>query len=249
MKRNPWLKFYVADWRADPGLRMCSAAARGVWIDLICLMHEAVPYGHLLVHGQPPEVAQLSYLTATPPEHLSECLAELESAGVFSRTREGVIYSRKLTRMASDSAKKRKSGKMGGNPSLLKQTEKDGVVKQHVKEVDKPRIQNPESREKIPKKEFDEFWMAYPRKVGKQAALRAYDRARRSSSAEEILEGTRRYAFAVRGKDPAYVKHPSGWLNDGRWADEAPSGQPGAPAFLSKEDLAERDRIRNGGQS
>jgi len=48
---NPWMKFYPADWRSDPMLRLCSLAARGLWAEMICLMHEAEPYGSLLVNG------------------------------------------------------------------------------------------------------------------------------------------------------------------------------------------------------
>jgi hypothetical protein len=50
---NPWMKFYPADWRSDPMLRLCSLAARGLWAEMICLMHEAEPYGSLLVNGNP----------------------------------------------------------------------------------------------------------------------------------------------------------------------------------------------------
>ncbi len=141
---NPWLKFYVSDWRADPRLKMCSAAARGTWIEMICLMHEASPYGHLLVHGQIPNEAQLASLTGIPAAELSENIAELERMGVCGLTREGVIYSRKLVRMEAKGAKARKSGKKGGNPSLGKQTEK----KESLNPLDKGGVkpQSPESR-------------------------------------------------------------------------------------------------------
>ena len=52
MKR-PWFKFYPSDWRADQALRSCSVAARGLWIECMCIMHEADPYGHLVVNGRP----------------------------------------------------------------------------------------------------------------------------------------------------------------------------------------------------
>lgn len=115
---DPFMKFYTSDWRSDPRLKMCSPAARGMWIEMICLMHEATPYGHLLVHGQTPNEAQLASLTGISTAELPHLVAELERLGVFSRTREGVIYSRKLVRMASKAAIARKNGKKGGNPSL-----------------------------------------------------------------------------------------------------------------------------------
>lgn len=141
---DPWLKFYAADWRSDPRLKMCSAAARGVWIEMICLMHEATPYGHLLIHGQPPNEAQLASLTGIPHAELPDLVAELERMGVFSRTKEGVIYSRKLVRMASRSAVARKNGKKGGNPSLCNGTDIPPQVNPRDKGSHK--TQKPEAR-------------------------------------------------------------------------------------------------------
>lgn len=135
---DPWLKFYPTDWRSDPALRMCSAAARGVWIDLICLMHEATPYGHLLVNGRCPTDAQVAVLTGTPPDQLTQCLRELEDAGVFSRTKDGTIYSRKLTRMAKKAATARNNGRKGGNPTLGKREDNSSSDNLQVKGGVKP---------------------------------------------------------------------------------------------------------------
>ena len=120
---NPWIKFYTGDWRSDPALRMCSMAARGLWIEMICLMHEATPYGHLLVKGHSPTETQLAVLAGAPSDQIAAMLGELEQAGVFSRTRAGVIYSRKMTSMSKKAATARNNGRKGGNPNLSKQTE------------------------------------------------------------------------------------------------------------------------------
>lgn len=120
---NPWFKFYPTDWRADPALRMCSLAARGLWIEMITLMHEAVPYGHLLVSNQPPTDAQLAMLVGTPSDQVTDALGELRTAGVFSSTRKGVIYSRRMVRDGQVRANAIKNGKAGGNPSLRTKTE------------------------------------------------------------------------------------------------------------------------------
>lgn len=97
MKR-PWTKWYWADWRSDPRLRMCGLAARGLWAEMLALMHEAEPYGHLLISGRPPTDTQLAILAGAPESHIPALLVELGSAGVFSKTRSGVIYSRRMTR-------------------------------------------------------------------------------------------------------------------------------------------------------
>lgn len=46
MKR-PAFQFYPADWRNNAKLRRCSEAARGAWIDVLCLMHDSDEYGVL----------------------------------------------------------------------------------------------------------------------------------------------------------------------------------------------------------
>ena len=78
------------DWLADLSLRTCSVAARGFWIDLLCLMRRAD--GYLLVHGKPPSDAQLARMLGQPLEHVQEWLAELGDAGVYSRGDDGVMY-------------------------------------------------------------------------------------------------------------------------------------------------------------
>lgn len=44
MKR-PSFQFYPADWRKDANLRRCSPAARGVWMDVLCVLHDSDTYG------------------------------------------------------------------------------------------------------------------------------------------------------------------------------------------------------------
>src|SRR5215831_10886929 len=104
--RRPWMKFYPADWQADQALRSVSLAARCLWLECMCIMHKADPYGHLVIHGRPVTDAQLAILAGAPPDQVPALMAELETAGVSSRNRAGVIYSRRLTR----DEKRRKDG-------------------------------------------------------------------------------------------------------------------------------------------
>ncbi|MGB4101061.1 MAG: hypothetical protein WBK91_04055 [Alphaproteobacteria bacterium] len=105
-KNMPWIKFYPADWQRDNALRSVSYAARGLWLELMCLMHDSEPYGHLLVNGNIPTDMQIATMTGGLPDQIPSLLDELEKAGIFSRTRPGVIYSRRMTR----DERKRKQG-------------------------------------------------------------------------------------------------------------------------------------------
>lgn len=64
------------------------------------------------------------------------------------------------------------------------------------------------------------FWPAYPRKVSKGQAEKAYRVARKEASLEMIMATVGRYAKERSGKDPKYTKHPSVWLNAKSWMDE-----------------------------
>jgi hypothetical protein len=79
------------------------------------------------------------------------------------------------------------------------------------------RIQNTEI--KTSSNKFDEFWSVYPRKVGKRDAERAYVRALKVASSEEIFEGAKRYA-ADPNRTAEFTPHPATWLNRGSWGDD-----------------------------
>lgn len=95
---RPWMKFYPRDWRGDQALRAVSLAARGLWMDCLCLMHEAEPRGHLLLNGKKVEVDALARMVGASSEEVSALLAELLSAGVFTLARNGVVTSRRMIR-------------------------------------------------------------------------------------------------------------------------------------------------------
>lgn len=72
--------------------------------------------------------------------------------------------------------------------------------------------------------EFErQFWPAYPRRVGKGQALKAFRAARKQNDLETIMAGVRRYAASRQGENPEFTKHASTWLNGQCWLDEADS--------------------------
>ena len=87
-----------------------------------------------------------------------------------------------------------------------------------------------------PPMEFDTFWAQYPRKVGKQTAIKAYAKARKMTTAEQILTGVQLLKRETAGKEPDYIPHPATWLNAGRWDDEPTTkGKLQASSPWSKE--------------
>lgn len=117
---QPYFKFWVSNHQAEPLLKMCSWATRAIWVEMLCLMHGAEPRGHLLVNGKTPTAEKLARLIGATPEEVQDALNELEAEGVFSRTEDGTIYSRRMVRDTETEKKNREYGKRGGNPALTK---------------------------------------------------------------------------------------------------------------------------------
>lgn len=68
--------------------------------------------------------------------------------------------------------------------------------------------------------DFGVFWQRFPLKVGKLAAIKAYIKARRIATAEDILNGIDTYI--ANKPDYADWCQPTTFLNQGRWMDEHP---------------------------
>lgn len=69
---------------------------------------------------------------------------------------------------------------------------------------------------------FPEWYAQFPRKVSRGNAEKAYAKIIKSGEATpaELLAGAMRYAAAVAGTEPRYIKHPASWLNAKGWLDE-----------------------------
>ena len=61
----PALQFYPGDWRKDVGVQSLTYHDRGVWFEILMLMHESEPRGMLLLNGRPVTDEALGRLLAT----------------------------------------------------------------------------------------------------------------------------------------------------------------------------------------
>ena len=74
---------------------------------------------------------------------------------------------------------------------------------------------------------FEDFWSAYPRKIAKKEAMKKFAKAvKDGTDPNTIIAGAKTYAASVVGKEQKYVAHPTTWLNQGRWEDEAEEPAP-----------------------
>lgn len=119
MKR-PSFQFYPGDWLRATDLRSCSVGARGLWIEMICLMHEGNPYGYLKVNQKVIHATNLARIVGATLHEVEGWLHELEASGVCSRDDDGCYLSRRMIRDESLRQVRAAAGKLGGNPKLKK---------------------------------------------------------------------------------------------------------------------------------
>lgn len=121
MAATKWSQFFWSDWLNDEKLRMCSRAAKGLWMDMLCLMAQSDSPGFLAVNGRKIADDELPHMLAGNQAEVAGLLAELERNGVFSRNKAGTIYCRRMCRAANVSAARSKAanerwGRAKGGP-------------------------------------------------------------------------------------------------------------------------------------
>jgi hypothetical protein len=111
-------------------------------------------------------------------------------------------------------------GKPSGNQRSTNvkpnRTEQNGTERNRTGMRDKPQVS------------FDEFWNAYPRKVGKPAASRAYARHHVTPELQKkMLEAIERHKKSKQWmKDGGqFIPYPATWLNQERWNDDIEAGK------------------------
>lgn len=74
--------------------------------------------------------------------------------------------------------------------------------------------------------DFDAFWSEYPRKVGKGAAKKAFEKARKKATLESLVSAVRRQKCGSQWTkdDGRFIPNPATWLNQERWEDEVDGG-------------------------
>lgn len=98
MAKLPWFKFNPSWWMGDAELSKCSSATRGVWIDLLCAMHQSGRSGEL--RGTTDQIARLARCSTA---ELTQALTELQATGtadVTFRNNDVTVINRLMKREA-----------------------------------------------------------------------------------------------------------------------------------------------------
>ena len=107
------------------------------------------------------------------------------------------------------------------NPSVFEETQKSQTKSKTKSKTNSITPIAPKG-EKRSDAEFEIFWNAYPTKVGKQPARKAFNKVK--VPVETLVAAIERQKCSSQwSKDGGqYIPNPATWLNQGRWTDELP---------------------------
>ena len=124
MAKLPAFQFYPGDWMKDPNLKRCSHTAKGVWIDMLCLMFECDERGILASGGDAWTLDEIACAVGGAQDVSLAGIHELLAKGVASRNSVGAIFSRRLVRDEHIRTVRAKAGSKGGSKTSSKKEAK-----------------------------------------------------------------------------------------------------------------------------
>lgn len=128
------------------------------------------------------------------------------------------VFIPKFTELLDEWTARKLGSNSGQTPKKLSHD------KDKDKEKDKEKPPFPPLPKKAPtySQEFVSFWSSYPKKIGKDAAWRAWQsRNGTMPGLPIILEAVQRQAATEQWRRDGgqYIPHPATWINQGRWDD------------------------------
>lgn len=98
-----------------------------------------------------------------------------------------------------------------------------------------------------PASRFDDFWEVCPRKIGKDAAEKAWPKALKEADAEILICAMRGFAQKSAVTEERFIPAPATWLVQKRWLDEEGSGAPLTPDQIAAN-MDRADRLMKRGK-
>ena len=256
MAELPYVRWYMSDWLG--ATRGMKAAEIGIYFTLLALMYER---GDPL----PEDNKRLARQCGCTPKTFSNALEMLIEDGKIDRLDSGLwnkrvqnefIFRAEKSQQNSDAAKKRWGKVNKINDEMMRtQCERnaDGMQARTLSQKPEAKVDTSVSTtgarkhqtaldpSSFPKHGFDEWWNAYPHKIGKGAAEKKWHEVRKAGivSFDDLTAGLERY---VQSKPPERSWcNPATWLHQKRWLDvEGPSVKPNGSGKVGFGETAER---------
>lgn len=127
LRDQPYLPLYIQDFLTDEKLNECSAAATGVYIKIMCLMHKSETYGTILLKQKDKQeedqkknfAIKLARLLPWSVDVVYAAISELVEEKVI-RIEDDVLIQKRMFDDGELSLKRSESGRKGGEETQKK---------------------------------------------------------------------------------------------------------------------------------
>jgi hypothetical protein len=114
---QPAILFYVQDWLCEPTLKVVSMGAKGLWIDVLCLMARSPVKGYLLTPaGEPADIDWIGKQIGRPVPEIAPLWDELLRAQTPRVDSKNRIFSKRMVDDKTLTEKRSEAGRLGGRP-------------------------------------------------------------------------------------------------------------------------------------
>lgn len=114
MSKLPAILFYTGDWLKDVNVQSLDYFDQGVWLKLICYMHQSEIYGKLSINHTPMSEKIISKVLGLSLEIASNTIQNLLENGVMSQDSEGFFICRRMVKAKQLSEVRAEVGALGG---------------------------------------------------------------------------------------------------------------------------------------
>jgi hypothetical protein len=216
-KKLPAFQFYVGDWRKDIGVQGLDFEHRGVWLEVLCLMHESPERGRLVLpSGDPlPDEAIARNLSITEAEWKQK-RSKLLAYGVASQDEDGVLYNRRMVRDEDIRNKRAEAGRKGGKVSKPPSKE-EANGGSSVSASSSPSVK----KRALPdySDDFEAVWKTHPRGSKKKAWPEYRKAVPKRIDHDSLLSALKSYVRSELQDDFKGV-HLERWIRDDRWEEQ-----------------------------
>lgn len=172
----------------------------------------------------------LATITETNVDTVKSAIQIFTELGMMEMLDDGTLYMLEVQKMIGSAVDTTGANRQRRYRERQKQlalempqeTKRYAGVTQDATDSYESKRKSKSKRKEIDTDKFDEFWKAYPKKVGKIAAQRAFEKKCTSDKTfAEIIDGLNKVVeLDWSTRETQYIPNPATWLNGERWKDE-----------------------------
>ena len=223
MSGRTWIKLFCDNWFRG-SIRQETPLLRAVWVDLLAL---AGPAGHITLPGgfsAGYTDEQLAGIFRVSLDQWLECKARLAAHPLGEKENRIHVSERNVIKIINWSSYQSEYEKRRDrNRNLVPRSTRDIHADKMSAAEGEGEGEGDLEGERKRLSEFDAFWNAYPRRIGKQVALNAWERVLKNKTYQpkDLLDAAMEYAEQCKQNqtEEKFILHPATFLNKDRWKD------------------------------